>query len=91
MEAGEEFRIVPSCPNQIDRIEAGMISHLGDTTLDENPLELNLPKFYDLDQDPEERHNVINEPNYAEQVEDLQRQLDSAKYFYNFAKPESIR
>ena len=51
MEAGEEFRIVPSCPNQIDRIEAGMISHLGDTTLDENPLELNLPKFYDLDQD----------------------------------------
>ena len=48
-------------------------------------------EFYDLDQDPEERHNVINEPNYAEQVEDLQRQLDSAKSFYNFAKPESIR
>ena len=51
MEAGKEFKIVPSCPNQIDRIEAGMISHLGDTTLDENPLELNLPKFYDLDQE----------------------------------------
>ena len=30
-----------------------MISHLGDTTLDENPLELNLPKFYDLDQEAE--------------------------------------
>ena len=42
MEAGKEFKIVPSCPNQIDRIEAGMISHLGDTTLDENPLEINL-------------------------------------------------
>ena len=53
MEAGKEFNIVPSCPNQIDRIEAGMISHLGDTTLDENPLELNLPKFYDLDQEAE--------------------------------------
>ena len=53
MEAGKEFNIVPSCPNQIDRIEAGMISHLGDTTLDENPLELNLPKFYDLDQKAE--------------------------------------
>ncbi len=53
MEAGKEFKIVPSCPNQIDRIEAGMISHLGDTTLDENPLELNLPKFYDLDQEAE--------------------------------------
>ena len=53
MEAGKEFNIVPSCPNQIDRIEAGMISHLGDTTLDENPLELNLPKFYDIDQEAE--------------------------------------
>ena len=49
--AGKEFRIVPSCPNQIDRIEAGMISHQGDTSLEENPLELNLPKFYDLDQE----------------------------------------
>ena len=53
MEAGKEFNIVPSCPNQLDRIEAGMISHLGDTTLDENLLELNLPKFYDLDQEAE--------------------------------------
>ena len=51
MDAGREFRIVPSCPNQIDRIEAGMISHQGDTSLEENPLELNLPKFYDLDQE----------------------------------------
>ena len=51
MEAGKEFKIVPSCPNQIDRIEAGMISHQGDTSLEENPLELNLPKFYDLDQE----------------------------------------
>ncbi len=51
MEAGKEFKIVPSCPNQIDRIEAGMISHQGDTSLAENPLELNLPKFYDLDQE----------------------------------------
>jgi aminomethyltransferase len=32
-------------------MEAGMISHLGDTTLDDNPLELNLPKFCDLDQE----------------------------------------
>jgi len=51
MDAGKEFRIVPSCPNQIDRIEAGMISHQGDTSLEENPLELNLPKFYDLEQE----------------------------------------
>ncbi len=53
MEVGKEFKIVPSCPNQIDRIEAGMISHQGDTSLAENPLELNLPKFYDLDQEAE--------------------------------------
>jgi len=51
METGKEFNIVPSCPNQIDRIEAGMLSHLGDTTLNDNPLELNLPKFCDLDQE----------------------------------------
>ena len=51
MDAGKEFNIVPSCPNQIDRIEAGMISHLGDTNLSDNPLELNLPKFCDLDQE----------------------------------------
>ena len=45
MEAGKPFNIAPAAPNQIDRIQAGMISHLGDTTLEENPLELNLPKF----------------------------------------------
>ena len=28
-----------------------MISHQGDTSLEENPFELNLPKFYDLDQE----------------------------------------
>ena len=51
MEAGKAFNIAPGAPNQIDRIQAGMISHGGDTTLAENPLELNLPKFCDLDQD----------------------------------------
>ena len=51
MEAGKPFNIAPAAPNQIDRIQAGMISHLGDTTLEENPLELNLPKFVDLDQE----------------------------------------
>ena len=44
MESGKPFNIAPGAPNQIDRIEAGMISHGGDTTLEENPLELNLPK-----------------------------------------------
>ena len=53
MEAGESYKIAPGSPNQIDRIEAGMISHLGDTTLDDNPLELNLPKFCDLEQEAE--------------------------------------
>ena len=51
MEAGKPFNIAPGAPNQIDRIEAGMISHGGDTTLEENPLELNLLKFVDLDQE----------------------------------------
>jgi glycine cleavage system aminomethyltransferase T len=51
MEAGQSYKIAPGSPNQIDRMEAGMISHLGDTTLEDNPLELNLPKFCDLDQE----------------------------------------
>ena len=51
MEAGQSYNIAPGSPNQIDRMEAGMISHLGDTTLEDNPLELNLPKFCDLDQE----------------------------------------
>ena len=51
MEAGKSYNIAPGSPNQIDRMEAGMISHLGDTTLEDNPLELNLPKFCDLDQE----------------------------------------
>lgn len=51
METGKPYKIAPGSPNQIDRMEAGMISHLGDTTLDDNPLELNLPKFCDLDQE----------------------------------------
>lgn len=51
IEAGAPYKIAPGSPNQIDRIEAGMVSHLGDTTLEDNPLELNLPKFCDLEQE----------------------------------------
>ena len=41
---GKSYNIAPGSPNQIDRMEAGMISHLGDTTLEDNPLELKFTK-----------------------------------------------
>ncbi len=88
MDAGKEFRIVPSCPNQIDRIEAGMISHQGDTSLEENPLELNLPKFYDLDQ---EADFVGKEALLKIREEGIQKQftgfkISGKKIGYNMAR-----
>jgi len=43
-----------------------------------------------LVQDPEERHNVINKPDYASRLADMKQQLDLAKQRYNFTQPKSI-
>ncbi len=47
-------------------------------------------EFYDLAQDPEERHNVINKPDYVSRLADMKQQLDLAKQRYNFTQPKSI-
>jgi len=49
MEAGAEFNIAPAAPSQISRIESGMLSYGNDMTLDENPFDLNMDKFVNLD------------------------------------------
>ena len=49
MEAGTEYNIAPATPSQINRIENGMLSYGSDMTLNENPFEINMGKFVDLD------------------------------------------
>ncbi len=49
MEAGMEYNIAPATPSQINRIENGMLSYGSDMTLNENPFEINMGKFVDLD------------------------------------------
>ena len=49
MEAGAEFKIAPAAPSQISRIESGMLSYGTDMTLDENPFDINMDKFVNLD------------------------------------------
>ncbi len=49
MEAGQEYNIAPAAPSQINRIECGMLSYGSDMTLEENPYDLNLGKFVNLE------------------------------------------
>ena len=49
MEKGKEFNIKPATPNQISRIECGMLSYGSDMSLNENPYDINMSKFVNLD------------------------------------------
>ena len=49
MEAGKEYKIAPAAPSQINRIECGMLSYGSDMTLNENPYDISLGKFVNLD------------------------------------------
>jgi len=51
MAAGRPYEIGPGAPNQIRRIEGGLISYGADATLSENPFELGLDRLVDLDQE----------------------------------------
>ncbi|MCP4326908.1 MAG: dimethylsulfoniopropionate demethylase [Alphaproteobacteria bacterium] len=51
MEAGKPYGIAPAAPNAISRIEGGMLSYGADMTIFENPLEVGLDRFVDLDQE----------------------------------------
>ena len=48
MEQGEEFNIKPATPNQISRVECGLLSYGSDMSLNETPYDINMAKFVDL-------------------------------------------
>ena len=45
-EAGADLNLRPGCPNLIDRIETGLLSHGNDMTLSDNPIEAGLDRFF---------------------------------------------
>ena len=49
MNAGKDFNIAPAAPSQINRIESGMLSYGSDMSLKDNPYDVSLGKFVDLD------------------------------------------
>ncbi len=50
MQAGEAFEIAPATPSNIERIESGLLSYGNDMTLQNNPFEIGLGKYCDLEQ-----------------------------------------
>ena len=53
MSAGKKYDIKPATPNNIERIESGLFSWGNDMRLENNPLELPLGKFCQLDKSAE--------------------------------------
>lgn len=51
MAAGKRFGISPACPNQVKRMEAGLLSYHNDMNLLTNPFELGMDRWVDLDQE----------------------------------------
>jgi aminomethyltransferase len=51
MDAGRDHGIAPGAPSQIKRMEAGLLSYWNDMDTTNNPYEVGLDKFVDLDQD----------------------------------------
>ena len=48
---GKEFDLKPGCPNQIERIEGGLLSYGNDMDINDNPLECGFDKYVNLDAD----------------------------------------
>ena len=46
--AGADLNLRPGCPNLIDRIETGLLSHGNDMTLDNNPIEAGPDRFFKM-------------------------------------------
>ena len=46
---GQEFNIIPGCPNLIERIEGGLFSYGNEMTRANNPLEIGLEKYCSFD------------------------------------------
>lgn len=53
MATGKKFQLAPATPNTIERIEGGLLSWGNDMTLENNPFELPLAQYCDLDKKAE--------------------------------------
>jgi len=49
MTAGQPFNVRAGCPNLLERIESGLLSYGNDMTIDNNPFEVGLDRFFKLD------------------------------------------
>ncbi len=52
-EVGQKYDIRAGCPNLIDRIERGLLSYGSDMTLQDNPYEIGLDRFFNLEKEAE--------------------------------------
>ncbi len=52
-EVGQKYHIRAGCPNSIDRIERGLLSYGNDMRLEDNPYEIGLDRFFNLDKEAE--------------------------------------
>jgi len=50
-EIGKEFDVKPGCPNLIERIESGLLSHGNDMDNGDNPYECGFDKYVNIDSD----------------------------------------
>ena len=50
-EIGKEFNVKPGCPNLIERIESGLLSHGNDMDNGDNPYECGFDKYVNIDSD----------------------------------------
>jgi len=50
-EIGKEFNVKPGCPNLIERIESGLLSHGNDMDNGDNPYECGFDKYANIDSD----------------------------------------
>ena len=51
MAAGKPYNITPGAPSTIERIESGLLSYGADMDMTNNPFEIGLDKYIDLDQE----------------------------------------
>lgn len=51
MDAGKPYNIAPAAPSGIERIESGLLNYGSDMTIENNPFEVGLGKFVDLEQE----------------------------------------
>ena len=50
---GKDLNVRPGCPNQIERIESGLLSYGSDMTIESDPFESGLERYIDLDKQAE--------------------------------------